>query len=368
MIVTVPKKDLVALLSRCISTIDKKCTIPVSQMFLLRAKSGSLTALATDGAVTIESWVTAEASAFGELLVDARQMIDRAKLMPDGPVTLAAKEGKLTIKSPGHPRKFTLATMPTSDWPRPMAGGTSRLTLPAATLASLFAHVEHSISTDFTRPHVNSAFLEWDASNIRMVSTDGHCVSFFEVPCHTEGAGSVLIPLKSSKVLMGILANAQGDIAIHVGPSVAHAHLDNCILSMRLPESQFPPYRQVIPRLLRPFTVDRQAFVSAFKACGAAIVNESVASFKNVRVTFSDGIVSLLGESPDQGDATDQIVCDYQGEKIRTGFNMAYIVNAIAPIKTDNVSISVTGELDPIVIRSSDEDNSYLCVVMPAKI
>ena len=67
------------------------------------------------------------------------------------------------------------------------------------------------------------------------------------------------------------------------------------------------------------------------------------------------------------GAAGDEVSADYEGREIRIGLNSTYLLQALSALDSDDVNLSVTGELDPMVIQPAD-NGDYTAIVMPVRI
>ena len=60
---------------------------------------------------------------------------------------------------------------------------------------------------------------------------------------------------------------------------------------------------------------------------------------------------------------------DYSGPELTVGFNARYFLDVLSAINADEIELSVSGELDPAVVRPIAEGStSYLSVIMPMRI
>ena len=202
---TVAKKDLLKIVARMQGVAERKSTMPVLANVLLAADGTSALRLAaTDLYLSLMGRIPAEISRPGSVAVSAKDLFERVKMMPDGPVVIAAQDNATTtLKASGTARRYTLRGMPGDDFP-PLpqpAEGAPTLALDVDVLAELIAKTHFSISTDETRAHLNSALFEWDGDVVRMVTTDGHRLSKVDVKVvGRQASATMLIPLKAVSV------------------------------------------------------------------------------------------------------------------------------------------------------------------------
>ena len=161
---TVAKKDLLKIVARMQGVAERKSTMPVLANVLLAVDgSNALRLAATDLYLSLLGRVTAEVSKPGSVAVSAKDLFERVKMMPDGPIVIATQDNATTtLKAAGSARRYTLRGMPGDDFP-PLpqpAEGSPTLALDVEVLSELIQKTHFSISTDETRAHLNSALFE----------------------------------------------------------------------------------------------------------------------------------------------------------------------------------------------------------------
>src|SRR3954471_19964188 len=212
----IPKKDLLRLVARCQGVADKKSAMPALANILLAADGNTLRVAATDLYLSVSGHTHAEVATAGSVAVPAKDLLERVKAMPDGlPVQIIATEGaQTTLKAVGSPRRYTLHGIPGGEFPQlpKPAPDAPSLELPVELLSLLIARTHFSISSDETRPHVNSGLFEWVGDRVRLVSTDGHRLSKMEATVNGSSAtATMLIPLKAITELRRLAEEARSE-------------------------------------------------------------------------------------------------------------------------------------------------------------
>src|SRR5271166_3379912 len=286
---TVAKKDLLKLVTRMQGVAERKSTMPVLSNVLLSVDGPStLRIAATDLYLALIGRVTVDVSKGGSVAVPAKDLAERIRMMPDGPLHVAAQENASTvIKAVGSARRYTLRGMPGDDFP-PLpapAEGSPSLALDVGVLQELIDKTHFSISTDETRAHLNSALFEWDGDVVRMVTTDGHRLSKMEVKVSgRQASATMLIPLKAIQELRRLCdeiladakeapkdAPAKTGLQITQSGSSAFFQGGGMSFAVRLVDAQFPPYAQVIPQQSEKLVrIPRGPFAEALRAVSVA--------------------------------------------------------------------------------------------------
>jgi DNA polymerase-3 subunit beta len=382
---TVAKKDLLRLVTRMQGVAERKSTMPVLSNVLLAVDGpNALRVAATDLYLALFGKLPAEVHKSGTVAVSAKDLFERVKMMPDGPIHIASQDNATTtLKATGSARRYTLRGMPGDDFP-PLpspADGAPTLALEVEVLKQLIDKTHFSISTDETRAHLNSALFEWDGDTVRMVTTDGHRLSKMEVKVlGRQASATMLIPLKAIQELRRLCdeivasplpegKEAKAVLQITQSGSSAFFQGGGMTFSVKLVDAQFPPYAQVIPQSTdKQVRAPRAAFADALRAVAIAASERT----GGVKISVQNGTMRITSESPDSGDGFDEVSVDYDGAPITIGFNAKYFLDVLGALTDDDVTLGLSGELDPAVVKpgapGAKTPSQFLAVVMPMRI
>jgi len=355
---------------------ERKSTMPMLSNVLLSVEGpNALRMAATDLYLAISGKMPAEVKKGGSVAVPAKDLLERVKMMPDGPILISSQDNASTmLKAAGTARRYTLRGMPGEDFP-PLpqpADGSPSLALEVSVLQEIISKTHYAVSTDETRPHLNSALFEWDGDVVRMVTTDGHRLSKVDVKvAGRQATATMLIPLKAiqelRKLCEEILADkdAKPEIQITQSGSSAFFQGGGTTFSVKLVDAQFPPYSQVIPQKAdKKVRVPRVPFADALRAVSVAASERT----GGVKLHIGEGHMRITTESPESGDGSDEVPVEYGGPAMVIGFNAKYFLDVLGALdREDEIEIALSGELDPAVLRPAS-DKPFLAVVMPMRI
>jgi DNA polymerase-3 subunit beta len=373
---TVPKRELLRLVARMQGVAERKSTMPVLSNVLLAIDGPStLRIAATDLYLALVGRLTVDVSKGGSVAVPVKDLLERVRMMPDGPIHLSSNDNaSTTIKAAGSARRYTLRGMPGDDFPplpAPSEGSPS-LAIDASVLQELVDKTHYSISTDETRAHLNSALFEWDGDIVRMVTTDGHRLSKMDVKVSgRQASATMLIPLKAIQELRRLcedLASEGKDtkpqLQITQSGSSAFFQAGGMVFGVRLVDAQFPPYSQVIPQKSdKVVRVPRAPFADALRAVSVAASERT----GGVKLGLAAGTMRISTESPDTGEGFDEVPIEYSGPPMTVGFNAKYFLDVLGALDEDEIDLGFGGELDPAVVKPVG-GRQFLAVVMPMRI
>ncbi|RYZ64771.1 MAG: DNA polymerase III subunit beta, partial [Proteobacteria bacterium] len=114
------KKDLLRLVARMQGVAERKSTMPILASVQLSTQGDDTVRLAaTDMYLSLSGVVAAQVKRPGSVAVPAKDLFERIKMMPDGPLSLSSTDGAQTvIKAVGSARRYTLRGSPGTDFPQ----------------------------------------------------------------------------------------------------------------------------------------------------------------------------------------------------------------------------------------------------------
>src|SRR3954468_3299059 len=185
--VTVERTALLKSLGRVHRVVERRNTIPILANVLIRTDKSKLSLKATDLDLEVIDAVDAEVSPGGSTTVPAHMFYEIVRKLPEGSqIVLEASGDRAMLAIRAGRSRFTLQTLPESDFPDLAAGEmTHTFKVPAADLKRLIDKTQFAISTEETRYYLNGIYLHTAGtakeSTLRGVATDGHRLAQFEL-------------------------------------------------------------------------------------------------------------------------------------------------------------------------------------------
>ena len=205
--VTVERAELLKSLGHVHRVVERRNTIPILANVLVKADRGKLSLKATDLDLEVTDSIAAEVSPGGSTTVPAHMFYEIVRKLPDGAqIVLEASGDRAVLSLRAGRSRFTLQTLPESDFPDLAAGDMSHsFKVAAGDLKRLIDKTQFAISTEETRYYLNGIYLHMagtaKAGMLRAVATDGHRLAQVELPLPQGAAGmshKLLIPTQFS--------------------------------------------------------------------------------------------------------------------------------------------------------------------------
>lgn len=355
--------------------VERRHTLPILSNVLIQKQGNQVSLLSTD----IEMQITSHSemgSGPDELAttVSARKLLDILRALPnDNEVTLSLANRKLSIAQ-GKSR-FHLQTLAAEEFPTvtPAADYPARVRLSQKQLKQLLHLVHFAMAQQDIRYYLNGLLLVIEANQLKAVATDGHRLAYSALPASEETGIQieaqtdrleVIVPRKAIMELQKLLAETDDAVEIELASNQARFKLGNVEILSKLIEGKFPDYQRVIPKAhTKHIDIAREVLLGALQR--AAILTTD--KFKGVRLSLSENTMKISATNAEQEEALDELEIAYSGDTLDIGFNVQYLLDVLANLKSPNVVVSLHDSTSSALI-TTPTDPEFRYVVMPMRI
>jgi DNA polymerase-3 subunit beta len=363
---TTSQDILVRGLQKIQGIVERKNTLPILSHFLLTARDDETIIHATDLELGYKGYLDTTVNKPGTATLPARKTYDILRELPaGGQVTLTVEtQGWAYIKAGSA--EFKVPCLPAEEYPAlPPVEEAEFSSLDSEVLEEMIRQTIFATSHDETRYTLSGVLMVCDSKEMTMVATDGHRLAHTRRPVSFGKELRVIVPRKALEEVSRFAADSD-DKAMEVAPLQNHLvfRKGRATLVTRLIEGQFPDYEGVVPKTFqRRATVEHERLTRALRRV-SLLSNEKT---KPVRVEFAPDNLTLRSNTPEMGEATEQIPAEYQGETMVMGFNARYMLDALAVTTDEHVALDLNDPLSPGIIRPLG-DEQYFYVIMPMRV
>jgi DNA polymerase-3 subunit beta len=363
---TISRESFLKPLQAVIGVVERRQTMPILANILIVAKDNELSLTATDLEVELVARTTVDKlDTGGDITVPGRKLLDICRALPEqSKVSLQLDGDRLIIKS-GRSR-FVLSTLPAADFPVvDDIDASHQLRLKQDDIRRLLDKTHFAMAQQDVRYYLNGLMLETGGSFVQAVATDGHRLALCRVNVDDQSSGSqqVIIPRKGVMELQRLLGGSD-DVDLAIGSNHIRAHVGDIRFTSKLIDGRFPDYQRVIPKpegnILK---TSREALRHALQRA-AILSNEK---YRGIRLDLSEKSLSLQANNPDQEEAHDELEVDYSGDTMEIGFNVNYLLDALAAVDADEVELGFVDSNSSCLIHGPDSENAEY-VVMPMRL
>jgi DNA polymerase III subunit beta len=355
-------------------SLPSRPPVPVLAGLMLDASDGRLVLSSFDYEVSGRVEIAADIAEPGVALVSGRLLADISRSLPARPVEITTDAAKVVVTC-GSAR-FSLLTLPVEDYPAlpdmPSASGSLR----GDTFAAAVAQVSIAAGRDDTLPVLTGVRLEIDGEKITMAATDRYRLAVRDLAWTPEQSGLSAIALVPARTLADTAKSLVGADKVTVALA-SGSGAEGLVgfegagrrTTSRLLDGEFPKYRSLLPAEspIRA-TVETAALIESVRR--VALVAERNTP---IRLSFSDGSVTLEAGSGDEAQASESLEARVVGEPVTVGFNPTYLLDGLGAIGTPVAHLAFTQATKPAEltgVRDFDGEpiSEFRYVLMPVRL
>lgn len=361
------------------AVVEKRSTITVLSHVMIRTTPGQMMLTGTDLDLMMERQIDLEdpgSNAAMAFCAPASLLRAIAGKLPADAVAVIAAEKAGAISLSCGSTGYRLPTLPVDDFPvMAAADWAAQWEQPGDDLATAIGSVRYAISTEEVRYYLNGIY--WHArhdggdgeARHAMAATDGSRLALHrgDAPEGAAAMSGIIIPRKAVAAILLMMDMEGGAVDVAVSATRFRFAVGASVLTGKAVDGTFPDYDRVVPTANR-FTAwfDPAALIEAVER----VLTISSEKTRLLAVDFGKAAMVLRVVSPENGTASEDVPCDYDGEPMTVGFNGRYLIDLLAQLKGREgvrASVALADPAAPTLWRQSD-DGARLHVLMPMRV
>ena len=365
---TIAREKLQEGLTAVAASNTAKTTLPGLANNLVETTHRGIRLSGTDLDIAVSTEVAADVESQGAITIPAKKLAEIARELPPSPVKIAAAgEQRVTLEC-GRSR-FKLLGLPRDEFPTfPSVRFNESWKVRSGDLQKLISHTAFAVSTEESRPILNGVLWELRPELMRMVATNGHRLAKMELPITSTVAANndLIVPPKALDQIRRLFP-AEEELEIARGDNHLGFRSPFTSVFTRLIEGPYPNYEQVIPKDNdRVAIADKQALAGALKRMSVIASDQT----HRIRMSFNAGMVKFSVQTPDLGEAQDELPLRYTGDPLDIGFNATYLLEILRYLPTEEVKLTFKAPERASTIEPEgwNDPAKYLCLVMPLRL
>jgi len=349
------------------SSIPAKTTLPVLANILVETTDRGIRISGTDLDMAVSTELLAEVETQGAITVPAKKLGEIVRELPGAPIRVSAVGEQKVVLECSRSR-FRLLGLPRDEFPSfPAINFGNGWRVKSNEVQRLIAHTAFAASTEESRPILNGVLWELRSDRMRMVATNGHRLAKLEVDIAVGvELEDFIIPPKALEQIRKLFPPDE-ELEIARGENHIGFRSPFTAVYTRLIEGPYPNYDQVIPRDNdRNALVDRDSLVQALRRMAVLASDQT----HRIRLSFNAALLKFSVQTPDLGEAQDELSITYEGDPLDIGFNAAYLLEILRNMPTDQVRLTFkaperAATVEPVGWASGAR---YLCLIMPLRL
>lgn len=366
-------KKVVSCASRATSN---KAIQPILNNILLHSENGSLIVSATDLDLAIECKLPAEILKPGRITLPAKKLDEIVNKASGISVNISIDKNQLA-KILSDKAKFQINGVSPDEFPEVISKQEEKpVNINQSELMRAISLTSFATSKFESTSILSGANFEINGNKFEIGATDGSRLARYtgntgEDKEEKNQKKSAVIPgraLAELEKLIDTFKDGNEFVSVYFLPGQVVFQNNDFSLSTRLVNGTFPEYDKLIPK--------EQSNKADFSRSELLAALERVAILANertnvIKLTFEKGkkFAQLNSNSPDYGNATDEIEVEYTGNSVEIAFNYRYLTEVLRNLQTDRILLEMETSLSPILLKLSEKANyRYTYLIMPVQL
>ncbi len=363
---SVLREEFLKPLQLVVGVVERRQTLPILSNVLISLRDGRLALTGTDLEVEIIGRLSPEKiSDEGEITVPARKLMDICRSLPDGSELTLVEDGGRMLVTSGRSR-FTLSTLPANEFPSVDDGpGSCEFTIEQLAFKQLLDSTAFAMAQQDVRYYLNGMLLEVGDGRVRAVSTDGHRLAMKDasLPMVQNPVTQAIVPRKAVIELSRLLSGEE-DVAVVLGNNHIRVTTPEFRFTSKLVDGAYPDYERVLPKGGdKQLIGNREELRNAFSRT-SILSNEK---YRGVRLLLGDGLLTMTANNPEQEEAQEEVVVNYNAGDLEVGFNVGYIIDVLNVLRGKDVRFTLS-DANSSALMQDPVDESAVYVVMPMRL
>lgn len=341
-----------------------KSSLPILENVLLKTEGGRLKLVTTDLEAVIIQWVGGKVEKEGSLTVPCRLFAEYINSLPNNKIEIKSENNTdLSITTDEY--DATIKGQSDEDFPIiPEIKDKNLTSIESKSLAEALSEVTYAAAIDDSRPVLSGVLFYFDKKILKIVATDSYRLAEKKITLKNDTGVSqkIIVPARTVSELQRILTDIDGEVEIKIGENQVLFHSKDSDVIARLIDGNFPDYEKIIPeQSSTKAVISRDKFINIVKVASLFARD----SGHNIKINLNPkGKIVVRATTSQLGDNVSQAEAEVEGTEGEIAFNARYLLDVLGNLKSQKVSLGISGKLKPGVIRPEGKTD-YLHIIMP---
>ena len=264
--------------------------------------------------------------------------------------------------------KFNLNCMDINDYPNlNIEEKKDPIILQKKDFKNLINKTSFAISSQETRPILTGINFKIKDNILECVSTDSYRLAKKSIVLNKkfDEELNVVIPGKNLMELIKILEENDSEIKMNIFNNKVLFSFDNILFQSRVLSGTFPDVDRLIPE---KFNLSINANKSElYNVIDRASLLTSEKDKNIIKLEIVKKVATISSNTPEIGKVEESLdIENNNNEDLVISFSSKFMMDAIKTIESVNVVINFNGDLNPIIVKDS-EDDTLLQLILPIK-
>ncbi len=363
----IKKEILLENLNNVSKALSTKNIIPILSGIKLEMNKEGLYLTCSDNEITIRSFIDKKyidkINDNGNIVIIGRYLIEIIRKIPDEIIEIITDGLNFTIISKNG--EYNLNGMNPDDFPDKNLDLVEKpIKIDKKLLKNIIFQTSFAISSQESRPILTGINFKINDKVMECVATDSYRLSKKSIGIEEkiEEEINIVVPGRNLIELSKIIDDESDKIEIHLFSNSILFKFDNILFQSRLLNGTYPDTTKLIK--IEPtftITVNTDEFFNAIDRA-SLLTSEKDKNVIKMNINNKEIIISSI--SQEIGKIEERIFGDIdKNSKLEISYSSKYMMEALRTIKGEKTKLLLSGEIKPIIIKSTEEDNLVQLIV-----
>lgn len=361
----VEQKPLMSILSSMQPICTKRTTLDATASILFQISHKELILKSTDLEISLQASHLLKNSDITDgcsFLVSGRRIFDLVKEL-DGNIEFTFEDNQLNLKSDSV--NLALNIKEAESFPPFPERIENLMQLESAFLLEMLNKVAFLIPQNNANPALNGLLLEISPEELRMTTTDGHCLAqVCSSKYKLEDSKTWLLPRRAIFEVKKILESAQeATVFLGVCGNQLVFSGESFNFFTKLLVDPFPQYQAVLNKKgFVPATVDRSHLIKTLRRSACLLSGQFIAT----KFGFTPDKLAVSMQNKEVGTLNEALpLSEFSGEPMDVRFYAPYLLSGLQAFADDTVKFYLKNSSKPIIFESNGNGFQVSYLVMP---
>lgn len=366
----IKKNILLEALNNVSKAISSKNIIPILSGIKFDLSKEKLVLTASDNDITIMEEIVSKdidkISSCGSIVIKGRYILDIIRKLEDEYINIEiVDDHKILIYT--NNSEFNLNGIDSREYPNVNFDINDEfITIKNKDFKETINETSYAASTDETRAVLTGCNFKVNNNLLECSATDSYRLTLKKLKLDKSNTNDadIIIPSKNLNELVKILPFEDDcDINIHIFSNKIIFKFNNILFQSRLISGSYPNTKNLIPEdKLFDLRLNKREFYNMVDR--ASILNNDRDN-NVITLEVNNKMLKITSLSLEVGKVEEkmEVLCD---EKIKISFSGKYMMDALKTIESEDVILTFVGEIKPILLKNSDNDN-LICLILPIR-
>lgn len=362
--ITTNTSDLKLAIDTVSKAMPQKPINPNMDGIYMMAQNGKILLKCTDMKMQIETVIASDNEEEGAVTMPSL-IAEIVRKLPSEETTIKT-DGRTAIIKSGK-AKFTLQTLDAENFPQmaTVSSSAEQQSVDTESLCKMIRRATIAAAQDDAKPILKGVLVEQNDEGLKMVALDGYrlAITSDDNIAGAKKESRIIVPSKALSDISRIINGAGESVKLSTSTTHISVMSSDTRITARLLEGEFISYKQILPKDRTTIVrVNRKELLECVER--AALIGRMEKS-NLVRFSIQRDTIKISAKAA-TGMATEDVDANTVGNEMEICFNAKYLTDVFKTIDDETITLELTTDLAPCVIRPM-EGNAYYYLVLPVR-